>query len=187
MSELFWLSDAQMERLKPFFPKSRGKPRVDDRRVLSGIILIQRNGLMWKHAPKDYGPPKTLYNRWKRWSCMPAILVGGFTGTVNGFIDNLAAYNSSGAVANLPKHLIGFQKLFSLVGVSLPSLPIILGSVVGIVAAWAIGIKELHLLQITTLLAILASGLQTYDLSLALCLLPFLSLGFAAGASRFSR
>ena len=57
-----------MERLRPFFPKSRGRPRVDDRRVLSGIIFIQRNGLIWKHAPAAYGPPKTLYNRWKRWS-----------------------------------------------------------------------------------------------------------------------
>jgi transposase len=68
MDGLYWLTDAQMERLRPFFPKSRGKPRVDDRRVLSGIIFIQRNGLMWKHAPAAYGPPKTLYNRWKRWS-----------------------------------------------------------------------------------------------------------------------
>ena len=68
MSELFWLTDVQVGRMSPFFPKSRGKPRVDDRRVLSGIIYIQRNGLMWKDAPSDYGPPKTLYNRWKRWS-----------------------------------------------------------------------------------------------------------------------
>ena len=70
MGELYRLTDVQMERLRPFFPKSRGKPRVDDRRVLSAIIFIQRNGLMWKHAPQDYGPPKTLYNRWKRWSRM---------------------------------------------------------------------------------------------------------------------
>src|SRR5690606_12162941 len=70
MSELSRRTDAQMERLRPFFPKSRGRPRVDDRRVLSGIIFIQRNGLMWKHAPAAYGPPKTLYNRWKRWSRM---------------------------------------------------------------------------------------------------------------------
>ena len=40
MSDLFWLSEAQVERLKPFFPNSRGKPRVDDRRLLSGIIYI---------------------------------------------------------------------------------------------------------------------------------------------------
>ena len=44
-----------------------GKPRVDDRRVLSGIIFINRNGLRWCDAPREYGPPKTLYNRWKRW------------------------------------------------------------------------------------------------------------------------
>lgn len=68
MSNLFWLSDEQMARLKPFFPKSHGKPRVDDRRVLSGIIFINRNGLRWSDAPREYGPPKTLYNRWKRWS-----------------------------------------------------------------------------------------------------------------------
>ena len=45
MSSLFWLTDAQMERHRPFFPKSHGKPRVDDRRVLNRIIFINRNGL----------------------------------------------------------------------------------------------------------------------------------------------
>jgi transposase len=70
MSNLYWLTDEQMERLKPFFPKSHGKPRVDDRRVLSGIIFINRNGLRWCDAPREYGPPKTLYNRWKRWGDM---------------------------------------------------------------------------------------------------------------------
>lgn len=68
MSDLFWLTEAQMERLRPFFPLSHGKPRVDDRRVLSGIIFINRNGLRWRDAPSAYGPPKTLYNRWVRWS-----------------------------------------------------------------------------------------------------------------------
>ena len=56
MSDLFWLSDEQMARLKPFFPKSHGRPRVDDRRVLSGIIFINRNGLRWRDAPAEYGP-----------------------------------------------------------------------------------------------------------------------------------
>jgi transposase len=67
MSELFWLTEAQMARLRPFLPKSHDRPRVDDRRVLSGIIFFNRNGLCWCDAPKEYGPPKTLYNRWKRW------------------------------------------------------------------------------------------------------------------------
>ena len=67
MSDLFWLTDEQIERLRPFFPKSHGKPRVDDRRVLSGIVFVNKNGLRWRDAPSAYGPHKTLYNRWKRW------------------------------------------------------------------------------------------------------------------------
>ncbi|AFN57073.1 transposase [Zymomonas mobilis] len=70
MSDLFWLTDEQMGRLRPFFPKSHGKPRVDDCRVLSGIIFVNRNGMRWRDAPREYGPHKTLYNRWKRWSDM---------------------------------------------------------------------------------------------------------------------
>ncbi len=70
MSDLFWLTNEQMERLRPFFPRSHGRPRVDDRRVLSGIIFVNRNGLRWRDAPKEYGPAKTLYNRWKRWGEM---------------------------------------------------------------------------------------------------------------------
>ena len=66
MSDLYWLTDEQMARLEPYFPKSHGEPRVDDRRVLSGIIFVNRNGLRWRDAPKDYGPNKTLVNRWKR-------------------------------------------------------------------------------------------------------------------------
>ncbi len=68
MSNLFWLTDAQIARIEPFFPNSHGKPRVDDRRVLSGMIFINRNGLRWCHAPREYTPHKSLYNRWKRWS-----------------------------------------------------------------------------------------------------------------------
>ena len=68
MSEQFWLSDEQVKRLARFFPRSRGKARVDDRRVLSGIIHVQRNGLRWCDAPAIYGPHKTLYNRHVRWT-----------------------------------------------------------------------------------------------------------------------
>ena len=68
MSDLIWLSDAQMERIKPYFPLSHGDPRVDDRRVISGIIFVIRNGCRWRDAPRDYGPHKTIYNRFVRWS-----------------------------------------------------------------------------------------------------------------------
>ena len=68
MSDLVLLSRAQMRRIEPLFPRSRGLPRVDDRRVISGIIYVIRHGLQWKDAPRGYGPPKTLYNRFIRWS-----------------------------------------------------------------------------------------------------------------------
>ena len=68
MSEPMLLSEAQMRRIKPYFPVSRGRARVDDRRVLSGIVYVIRNGLMWRDAPAAYGPHKTLYNRFVRWS-----------------------------------------------------------------------------------------------------------------------
>lgn len=57
-----------MARLEPYFSKRPGKPRVDDHRALSGIIFVNRNSLRWRDAPAAYGPHKTLYNRWKRWS-----------------------------------------------------------------------------------------------------------------------
>ena len=60
MSNLFWLSEEQMARLRPYFLKSHDVPRVDDRQMLSGIIFINRNGLRWCDAPEVYGPPKTL-------------------------------------------------------------------------------------------------------------------------------
>ena len=56
----FWLSDAQFARLQPLLPsKVRGVPRVDDRKVISGIIHVIRYGLMWRDAPTCYGPHKT--------------------------------------------------------------------------------------------------------------------------------
>jgi putative transposase len=44
MSDLIWLSEAQMRRIEPYFPLSHGVPRVDDRRIISGIIFVIRNG-----------------------------------------------------------------------------------------------------------------------------------------------
>ena len=68
MSEVWMLSEAQMRRIKPYFPLSHGIPRVDDRRIVSGIIFVIRNGLRWRDAPAGYGPHKTIYNRFIRWS-----------------------------------------------------------------------------------------------------------------------
>ena len=66
MDKLFLLSLRQMAMISPFFPLAHGVPRVDDRRVVSGIVYVIKNGLQWKDAPKGYGPYKTLYNRFIR-------------------------------------------------------------------------------------------------------------------------
>jgi putative transposase len=68
MTDLLLLSDAQMRRIEPYFPLSHGIPRVDDRRILSGILFVIRNGVRWRDAPTGYGPHKTIYNRFVRWS-----------------------------------------------------------------------------------------------------------------------
>ena len=70
MSDLFWLSRKQLNRIKPYFPYPHGIPRVDDLRVISGIIHVIKRGLQWRDAPPEYGPHKTLYNRFVRWSRM---------------------------------------------------------------------------------------------------------------------
>ena len=69
MPNHFWLSDRQFARLRPLLPsKVRGVPRVDDRRVISGILHVLQSGCRWRDAPAAYGPYKTLDNRFVRWA-----------------------------------------------------------------------------------------------------------------------
>ena len=67
--QLYWLDDAQWKRIKPLLPQGRrGAHRVDDRRVISGIMHMLRSGARWRDCPTDYGPYTTVYNRFNRWS-----------------------------------------------------------------------------------------------------------------------
>jgi len=68
MRRLLYLAPEQLEKIRPYFPLSHGIARVDDLKVLSGIIYVIKYGLQWKDAPQEYGPYKTLYNRFVRWS-----------------------------------------------------------------------------------------------------------------------
>lgn len=69
MADFFWFSDAQWARIEPLLPTDvRGMKRVDDRRVLSGIVHALRCGGRWADCADVYGPKKTLYNRFVRWS-----------------------------------------------------------------------------------------------------------------------
>ncbi len=67
--DLFWLTDEQFSKIAPHLPRdTRGKARVDGRRVISGIVHVLKSGGRWVDAPRDYGPKKTLYNRFVRWA-----------------------------------------------------------------------------------------------------------------------
>ena len=66
---LFWLSDEQWARVEPHLPTDvRGKKRVDDRRVISGILHVLKTGSRWCDLPPEYGPYTTIYNRFVRWA-----------------------------------------------------------------------------------------------------------------------
>jgi transposase len=66
---LFWLSDDQWRQIEPYLPTDvRGKERVDDRRVISGIVHVIKSGCRWSDCPPEYGPPTTIYNRFVRWA-----------------------------------------------------------------------------------------------------------------------
>ncbi len=66
MAQLLGLSEEQAARIRPLFPKERGE-RVDERKVLSGIIPVIQKRLRWVDAPAAAGPQKTLYNCCRRW------------------------------------------------------------------------------------------------------------------------
>jgi len=69
MSRLFWLDDEAWAAIEPHLPQNQpGARRVDDRRVISGIIHVLKSGCRWKDCPPEYGPPTTIYNRFNRWS-----------------------------------------------------------------------------------------------------------------------
>ena len=68
MRRRFDLTDHEWSIIQPLLPnKPRGVPRVDDRRVINGILWRFRTGSPWADIPERYGPHKTCYNRFVRW------------------------------------------------------------------------------------------------------------------------
>jgi transposase len=68
MKNVYWLDDAAWGKIVPHLPRGRGGARrVDDRRVISGIIHMLGSGTPWRSCPLDYGPYTTIYNRFNRW------------------------------------------------------------------------------------------------------------------------
>jgi transposase len=70
------LTDTQWERLQPLLPPQRrgkgtkgGRPSIDHRQLINGILWILRTGAPWEDLPARYGkrsPVSTRYYRWKQ-------------------------------------------------------------------------------------------------------------------------
>jgi transposase len=68
-TDVYWLADSEWAAIEPHLPRGRrGAHRVDDRRVISGIVHMLRSGARWRDCPPVYGPYTTVYNRFNRWS-----------------------------------------------------------------------------------------------------------------------
>ncbi|MFJ5786502.1 IS5 family transposase [Streptomyces hydrogenans] len=107
------LTDVEWEALSGLLPRSSsGRPRLDDRRVLNGIVWKLRTGSAWRDVPDRYGPWRTLYTRFRRWA-----LDGTFTRMLAavqaerdaaGDIDWLVSVDST--VARAHQHAAGARK-----------------------------------------------------------------------------
>ena len=88
MTKLYWLGETEWSRIEPLLPRGRkGAHRVDDRRVISGIVHMLRSGARWRDCPPGYGPYTTIYNRFNRWRKQGSWLgmfeaLTGTTGTI---------------------------------------------------------------------------------------------------------
>ena len=109
--QLTWLSDAEWARIEPLLPRGgKGAHRVDDRRVISGIVHMLRIGARWRDCPAEYGPYTTIYNRFNRWS-RQGIWLGifealtgysGIWGTVAIDATHIKAHRSAGGAKGGP-------------------------------------------------------------------------------------
>ena len=68
------MTDRQYERLEPLLPpecppkgSQGGRPYLSHRRVINGLLWLNRTGAPWRDIPERYGPWSTLASRFYRW------------------------------------------------------------------------------------------------------------------------
>ena len=121
------LSDFEWNVILPLLPnKSRGKPRVDERRVLNGIFWVLRAGVPWADLPERYGPPTTIYNRFNRWrkagvwDCLMDAIIQAHEGDIQMIDSSIVRVHQQGATAKRGVEIVvwaapevdSYQRLF---------------------------------------------------------------------------
>lgn len=110
---LYWLDEGGWLAIEPLLPRGRrGARRVDDRRVISGIMHMLKTGARWRDCPAEYGPYTTVYNRFNRWSRQGVwedifYALAGSTGVIGGVIASIdsmhvKAHRSAGGAKGGP-------------------------------------------------------------------------------------
>jgi transposase len=64
------LTNEQWERLEPLLPPEKphtGRPNLEHRPVINGILWVLRTGAPWRDLPERYGNKDTVYSRFRRW------------------------------------------------------------------------------------------------------------------------
>lgn len=64
------LSDEQRKRLEPLLSAQKlrtGRPNLDHRQVINGILWVLRTGAPWRDVPVRYGSWSTVASRFYRW------------------------------------------------------------------------------------------------------------------------
>jgi transposase len=111
-ASIYWLSDSEWAGIQPHLPRGRrGAHRVDDRRIISGIVHMLRSGARWRDCPADYGPYTTVYNRFNRWSRQGVwsgifYALTGVRDVVSGAVDStyIKAHRSASGAKGGPSH-----------------------------------------------------------------------------------
>ena len=70
MKERYKLTDAQWNKIAAIFPKRKkmGRPPVDNRKIVNGILWILKTGSPWRELKENYGPWQTVYDRFYKWN-----------------------------------------------------------------------------------------------------------------------
>jgi hypothetical protein len=64
------LTDQQWTRISPLLPPQTpavGRPPLDHRRILAGMLWIAGTGANWRDLPVEFGPWQTVYSRYRHW------------------------------------------------------------------------------------------------------------------------
>lgn len=64
------LDDSQWRKVAAFLGGERGagRPPKNDRGFIEAVLWWRRTGVPWRDLPEEFGPCKTVFNRFDRWS-----------------------------------------------------------------------------------------------------------------------